>query len=212
MPKRSPGTKNSWIVDQEKSVLHSPFIEVFEQSCHSSEDQRQARFYVMKSRDWANVIPVTEDGKVVLVRQWRQGVREHSLEIPGGVMDADDQDFQAAAIREMTEETGYEPLPGARCLPVSATYTNPALLNNRCHGFVVGPVRRARAQKLDAGEMIEVVEIPIDEIPALVLARGGIEHALIAQTLLALAFRETAGADLLKAALKRFTQAPRAEA
>lgn len=207
MSKSLPPGKNSWIVDEEKPVLQSPFIEVYEQHCRSSEDQRPARFTIMKCRDWANVIPVTEDGKVVLVRQWRPGVREHSLEIPGGVMDASDADFQAAAIREMTEETGYAPLPGARCVPLSSTYANPAMFNNRCHGFVVGPVRRVHAQALDAGEMIEVTEVPIDEIPALMLARGGLEHALIVQTILALVFREPAAADLLKTALRRFTRA-----
>src|SRR5206468_3210736 len=139
---------------------------VVERRCHSSEDQRPFTFYVLKSRDWCNIIPVTEDGKVVFVKQYRIGASVHTTEIPGGVADPEDSDLQAAALREMEEETGYVALPGARCEALGSTLPNPAILDNHCHSFVVGPVRRSNEQRLDAGEMIEVVEIPLQEIPA----------------------------------------------
>lgn len=190
--------KNSWIAESERTVVSSPVMEVIEQTCRSSEDERQHNFYILRSRDWANIIPVTEDGKIVLVKQYRIGIARHTVEIPGGVADSGETDAQVAAIREMTEETGYVPLPGARCLHVGTSFPNPAIQNNRVHSFVIGPVRRAGPQKLDSGEMIEVIEVPIHEIPKM-LDKGAIDHALIANAFLQLAFRSpSARGDLIQ--------------
>jgi 8-oxo-dGTP pyrophosphatase MutT (NUDIX family) len=201
-----PGPKNEWICEKERVVITSPVIEVVERDCRSSEDSRPHKFYILRSRDWCNIIPVTEDGKVVLVKQYRVGVSDHTLEVPGGVTDPGDKDLAATAIREMTEETGYVPLPGARCVPLGWSYPNPAMLDNRVHGFIVGPVRREREQKLDLGEMIEVVELPIEELVARVAA-GEISHALMLNTFFFLALRSAAGSGALTEGLRGFTRA-----
>lgn len=197
--------KNSWIAESEKTIVTSPVMEVIEQVCRSSEDDRRHRFYILRSRDWANIIPVTEDGKVVLVKQYRIGVARHTLEIPGGVADADEADAQAAAIREMIEETGYAPLPGAECISIGSSFPNPAIQDNRVHSFLIGPVRKARDQKLDSGEMIEVVEVPIERIPEM-LRNGEIDHALIANAFLQLAFRSSAAREELVQTLGSFSR------
>lgn len=171
--------RNTWIFESEKIIIESPVFTIYERTCHSSESEsNRHRFYTMKSRDWCNVIPVTEQGKVVMVRQHRIGVDRHTLEIPGGVVDMNDPNIQAAAIREMTEETGFSPLPEARCEHLGWAYANPAILDNKVHSFIVGPVRRDRDQKLDSGEMVEVIETPIAEIPSLI-KNGEISHSLI---------------------------------
>ena len=63
-------------------------------------------FYIIESRDWVNVIPITPDQRVVMIRQYRHGSREVTLEIPGGLTDAGDTSEEAAS-RELMEETGY---------------------------------------------------------------------------------------------------------
>jgi 8-oxo-dGTP pyrophosphatase MutT (NUDIX family) len=164
-------------------------MNIVERDSRSSEDGRTHRFYLLQSRDWCNIIPVTEDGKVVLVRQHRIGIDEQSLEIPGGIVDPEDADVQAGAIREMIEETGYVPVPGAKCRALGSSHPNPAILNNRVHSFVIGPVRREKDQKLDEGEMIECVEVPIAEIPEMI-RRGDISHALMLNTFFFLALED----------------------
>jgi 8-oxo-dGTP pyrophosphatase MutT (NUDIX family) len=170
--------RNSWKRLAERKIFSSPFMELLERDCASSEDERQQKFYVLNSRDWCNVIPVTEAGKLVLVRQYRVGIEDHTLECPGGVADPGDADVAAAAIREMTEETGYVPLPGARTVSLGWTFPNPAIQNNRAHSFICGPVRRERAQKLDPGEMIDVVEVSVEELAARI-ATGEMKNAII---------------------------------
>lgn len=199
--------KNSWLRESEKTLLSSPVMSVIEQRCRSSEDGRPCTFYVMRSRDWCNIIPVTEDGKIVMVRQFRVGIANQTEEIPGGVCDPEDRDFQAAALREFEEETGYAPLPGARVQSLGWAHPNPAILNNRCHSFVVGPVRKRGAQNLDSGEMIEAIEVPIGEVASRILERestGALTHALMLNAFLFLILRSGAGAALLERELHAF--------
>lgn len=193
-----------WICEKEKNLIESPFVQVVERDCRSSEDSRPHRFYVLKSRDFCNIIPITADGKVVLVRQFRQGIDQHTLEVPGGLVDPQDTDLLAAAVREMIEETGYEPLPGARSRRVLSALANPAIMNNRCHSFIIGPVQRTRPQNLDAGEMIDVVEVPLQEIPQMI-ERGELEHGLILNAFLGLTLQSKAGSELLIRELSVFT-------
>lgn len=196
--------KNTWICEAEKTLITSPNMEIVERSCRSSEDEKKYKFYLLRSRDWCNIIPVTEDGKVVFVKQYRIGINEHTVELPGGVADSHDVDCQAAAIREMEEETGYTPAPGAQCLALGSAFPNPAILNNRCHSYIIGPVRKSTSQNLDPGEMIEVVEIPISEIPEKIL-KGEINHALMLNTFFLLTLQSKEASRALMNELHRFT-------
>ena len=199
-----PPGQNKWICLDEKKLLESPVMEIIQRDCKSSEDDRVHRFYLLKSRDWCNIIPITEDGKVVMVRQYRIGISEHTLEVPGGVSDPEDHDLQAAAIRELTEETGYVPMPGARCVPIGWSHPNPAMINNRVHSFVIGPVRRDQTQNLDDGEMIDVVEVPLEEIADRIL-RGEITHALMLNTFFFLLLKDPKASALVAGCLRDFT-------
>lgn len=99
-----------------------------------------------------------------MIRQWRAGVDEQTLEIPGGIVDGHSdgskEDSLQAALREMTEETGYTPLSDARCVHIGSGHGNPAILDNLCHSYVVGPVRLTQKQNLDSSEIIEVITVP----------------------------------------------------
>lgn len=196
--------KNSWIQVTEKTLFQSHFMSFKSQVCRSSEDGREMNFYVLKSKNWCNIIPVTDEGKIVLVKQYRIGIAEHTLEVPGGVVDEADGSFQETALREMTEETGYTPIEGARCVDLGWSFPNPAIQDNRCASFIVGPVRKTCAQNADPGEMIETFEVTIPEMVDL-LTQGKIRHALIAQAFFFLLLKDAPSLERLTQGLTSFS-------
>ncbi len=144
------------------------------------------RFFVLESPDWVNVIPLTPEGNVVMIRQYRHGTEEVTLEVPGGMVDPGDGDPSVSAARELREETGYE---AEEIIHLGSVAPNPAFLNNRCHSYLVRRARRAHAVQLDGAEDITFEEIPLAEIPGLI-RDGAITHSL---TIAAFYYLELAG-------------------
>ena len=131
-------------------------------------------FYVLESASWVNVIPVTAAKEVVLIRQYRHGTREVTLEIPGGIVEPGDSP-QEAARRELREETGYE---AAEMVGLGFVHPNPAFLDNRCYTFIAQDARRTGLQTQDEKEDIQVLLKPLAEIPRLI-REGEITHSLV---------------------------------
>ncbi len=131
-------------------------------------------FFVLESSDWVNVIPLTPEGRVVLVRQWRHATRSFSLEVPGGLLEASDSP-EKAAHRELLEETGFS---ASKMLYLGFVEPNPAFLNNRCHTFLAKDVQKVSELNQDEKEDIEVLLRPLEEIPRLI-RDGTISHSLV---------------------------------
>jgi ADP-ribose pyrophosphatase len=151
-----------------------------------SRDEAEHDFHVLESGDWVNIIPITRDGDVVLVRQFRHGIGDCTLEIPGGMVDADDASPLVAARREMIEESGYD---SERVEALGAIHPNPAIQSNRCHSFVAYDVECRHDPHFDTTEETEVVLVPLQRIPELISA-GEITHALVVVAFHWLALRE----------------------
>ncbi len=131
-------------------------------------------FYILESNPWVNVIPLTADEEVVLVRQYRHGIRDLTLEIPGGLVDDGDTPEQAAW-RELGEETGY----GAKeMISLGSVHPNPAIQNNLCYTFLAKGAYKAGKQHQDTAEDIEVIIRPLEEIPKMI-KEGEITHSLV---------------------------------
>ena len=140
----------------------------------SPRTNKESDFYIIESSDWVNIIPVTPDNQVILIRQYRHGIQEVTLEIPGGLIEAGDSPKKAAE-RELREETGYE---AGEMIPLGNVHANPAFLNNRCYTFFARDVSLVGMQNQDENEDIEIILKPLDEVPDLI-EKGEITHSLI---------------------------------
>lgn len=135
----------------------------------------QHDFYVIECANWVNVVPVTRDGQVVMIEQFRHGSGTVELEIPGGIMDPHETDPAAAGVRELREETGYE---GTSARLIGSIFPNPAIQSNVCHTLLVEECELKHGTEFDHSEDIAVRLVPVAEIRNLI-ATGKIRHALV---------------------------------
>ena len=141
---------------------------------------------IFEFRAWANIVALTKNDEVVLVKQYRHGVCEALLELPGGVVE-DGEDPAEGAKRELVEETGYTT---SDMILVGKLYPNPALQTNTLYCFVARDAEKVQEQNLDAGEDIEVQLVPLDELIEMA-KHGQFPHALhVAVLFRALAYLE----------------------
>jgi ADP-ribose pyrophosphatase len=144
------------------------------------------RFSVLEAVDWVNVIALTAEQRVVLVRQYRVGIDRVCLEIPGGMIDPG-EDPITAGLRELREETGYS---GGRATYLGKVAPNPAIQNNFLHTILVEGVTQTHELELESDEVIEVETAPLAEVRQKLLA-GEIEHALVVVAFAHLALRNS---------------------
>jgi ADP-ribose pyrophosphatase len=161
------------LISSERKASFRIFDLRIDRACSPRTD-RIYDFYILETTAWVNVIPLTPRNEVVLIRQYRHGTQEVTLEIPGGIVESSDSP-EVAARRELLEETGYE---ASEMAPLGFVHPNPAFLNNRCYTFLAKDARRVGKQAQDEKEDIEVVLIPLSHVPHLI-RKGEITHALV---------------------------------
>jgi len=128
---------------------------------------------VLEYRTWANVLAITKDKKAILVKQYRHGVRDVLLELPGGIVE-DGEDPLDGIKRELLEETGYAV---SNIIEVGRLYPNPAIQTNLLYCFLAFDVEQVGVQHLDDSEEIEVQLVPLDELITMA-KKGEFLHAL----------------------------------
>ena len=154
-----------WNEEDNKTVYSCHIFSVVERFSRSQQNNKLKTFNTLAAPDWAIIIPVleTEQGRnFVMVRQWRHGARELSLEFPGGVFEKGEKP-EFAASREMREETGYN---ARRIEKLGVFNPNPAIMSNRVHFFAALDLDAPIGQKLDEDEFAEVEIVPWKEVLA----------------------------------------------
>jgi 8-oxo-dGTP pyrophosphatase MutT (NUDIX family) len=141
------------------------------------------RFSLIECVDWVNIIALTPDDRVVLIRQYRPGTDTICLEIPGGMVDAGEDPLTAAA-RELEEETGYT---AKTWRAIGKVAPNPAIQNNYLHSYLALDAEQTTTQRLDTSEVIDLETAPLAEVHAM-LRDGRIDHALVIDAFAHLAF------------------------
>ena len=131
-------------------------------------------FTALVATDWVNIIPITVEQEIVLVEQYRHGIDAITLEIPAGIMEANENP-KAAAERECIEETGY--IGKSEAILLGKSRSNPAFLNNYCYHYLWLDCELKQEQHLDENEDIRIVKIPLSAIKNYI-AENKIEHSL----------------------------------
>lgn len=121
-------------------------------------------YYVYEFPTWVGAVPVTEDGRIVMVKQYRHALGEVCIEIPGGCVDETDKSLEEAVAREILEETGYR---FASYEYLGKISPNPSTNSNLLHMFLVKGGRKIAAQQLDGNEEIEVILLTVEELKQL---------------------------------------------
>ena len=173
--------RDEWI-DFRKSAFRFPDGQIFQP------------YYTFSRRDYVVIVPFTEDGQILCVRQFRQGIREVTTEFPaGGIERTDGKEYGSAsdqaaeealqaARRELREETGYESEEWQHLLTVPADAT---ISNNYAHLFLAKNCRLTSEQDLDAMEFLQVVKLSPEEIENLISSGGFKQIVHVAAWLLA---------------------------
>lgn len=117
------------------------------------------------------LVPLLDDGRVVLVRQWRHAVGSMLLEVPAGTREPDEPPEQTAA-RELTEETGYT---AERFIPLGAFFTAPGFSTEEIHVYLAVGLRAGDATPED-DEGITLEYLALADAPA-AIARGALPDA-----------------------------------
>jgi 8-oxo-dGTP pyrophosphatase MutT (NUDIX family) len=121
-------------------------------------------YYVLEYPNWVTALALTDDGKAILVRQYRHAYGQTILETPGGCIDATDASPEAAVRRELLEETGYT---FSAVQPLGIVSANPSTNTNIMHLFLATGGQKTNAQALDENEEIEVLLYTLPELKQL---------------------------------------------
>jgi ADP-ribose pyrophosphatase YjhB (NUDIX family) len=170
-----------WQVQSSKSLLKDRWIDVRADHCVTPSGAELSPYYVLSYPDWVNVVAITPDACVVLIRQYRHGAGDFILELPAGAVDVADASEEVSAQRELREETGFT---APRWQKAATLYANAATHSNRVHSFVAYDAVLAGPQMLDAGEDGMTVHLmPIAQVLE-GLPHGLLGHAMQVSALL----------------------------
>ncbi len=126
---------------------------------------------VLDGPDSVNVVPITQEGGILMIEQYRFGIGEYTLEIPGGIVDGGENHRQAAE-RELLEETGYS---GEAWHHLGSIPANPVFQNSMIHHWLVWDVVLTGTTDFDEAEDIRIVELPFEKVRQMI-KKGEIKH------------------------------------
>ena len=163
-----------WKTLESQQVFKSGLVSIDKEKCEMPDGRIMPGYFILRFPDWVNIVPVTAQGEVILIKQYRHATAEIHWEVPGGAIHHG-EDPSLAALRELEEETGYT---SKNLIKVADNYPNPALQNNRIHTYLAKDCTYKGGQTLDPYEEIDVVLMSIDEMKSH-LEKGLFNHNIV---------------------------------
>jgi ADP-ribose pyrophosphatase len=160
-----------WKLVSSEYIFRDTWFTVRRDKCITLSGKTVDPYYVYEFPVWVAAVALTEDGKIIMIKQYRHALGEVSLEIPGGCVDKSDKDLETAIARELREETGYTFSSFEYLGNISP---NPSTNTNLLHMFLAKGGIKAGEQKLDENEEIEMHLYSVDEVKQLMK-----EHQII---------------------------------
>ncbi|HUM66659.1 MAG TPA: NUDIX hydrolase [Chitinophagaceae bacterium] len=155
-----------WKILSSDYLFNDLWFKVRKDRCETPQGKIVDPYYVYEFPAWVTAVALTEDGKIILERQYRHALGETCIEIPGGCVDDTDASLEDAIKRELLEETGYSFSSFEYLGKISA---NPSTNSNLMHMFLAKGGRKIAAQELDHNEEIEIDLVTIDELKRLII-------------------------------------------
>ena len=153
-----------WKTISSEYLFNDRWFKVRKEVCETPGGKIVDPYYVYEFATWVGAVPVTEEGKILMIRQYRHALGETCIEIPGGCVDSTDKDVEAAIARELLEETGYSFSSFEYLGKISP---NPSTNTNLLHMFLAKGGKKVAEQQLDENEEIEIVLLTIKELKQL---------------------------------------------
>lgn len=167
-------TIEPWVTTNEELKYTTKIFKLLSRGMKLKSEDHSAAFSIIDAPDWMNVIPLTPNNEIVLVEQYRYGIEQPTLELPGGMVDPGEMPDETAK-RELLEETGYE---GSDWEYLGKVSSNPAFLTNYTHLYIVKNCQKVQEQNLDGNERINVHVMPLDDFLEMV-KEGTVHHSLV---------------------------------
>lgn len=156
-----------WKTLSSEYLFNDRWFKVRKEVCETPGGKIVDPYYIYDFSTWVGAFPVTEEGKIIMLKQYRHALGEICYEIPGGCVDETDPNFEAAVARELLEETGYSFSSYEYLGRISP---NPSTNSNVLHMYLAKGGKKVAEQSLDENEEIELMLLEMDELKQLLRA------------------------------------------